>query len=213
MTSPSLSSFAHTMEVPVRGEFYLQLPTGEAERAFPLLLFLHGMNDADSIFELPAPPRLVDDLQLPVAIASPLCRGLRWDIDELLGLLEHLERDLDIDQNRIYVTGISIGGLATWELALRRPHKFAAIVPICGAGQPWNAFRISHIPTWVFHGAKDEIVPVGESKMMVDALNRSGGTAKLTVYPDEAHGAWGRAYNEPDLWSWLLAREIEGQPK
>jgi predicted peptidase len=203
---PTKQSFERDLRLQVRGEYYLQVPVDQTDAALPLLLFLHGMYHADTLFELDAPPRIALEHGLPLIVLSPLCGDMRWNIDTLLGLLDEIRALHPIDSARIYASGISIGGLATWELALRRPDLFAAIAPICGAGQPYNAFRISHIPTWIFHGAQDEVVPVSVSEEMAEALRASGGEPFLTIYPDEGHRAWGRAYGNPDFWKWLHAQ-------
>jgi predicted peptidase len=201
--SPTKQSFDRELRLDVRGDYYLQVPSRQTDTAQPLLLFLHGMYHADTVFELEAPPRIALERGLPLIVLSPLCGEMRWNIDALLGLIDEIREVHRIDSARIYASGISIGGLAIWELALRRPGLFAAIAPICGAGQPYNAFRISHIPTWIFHGAQDEVVPVSVSEEMAQALRDSGGEPRLTIYPDEGHRAWGRAYGDPDFWKWL----------
>jgi predicted peptidase len=160
----------------------------------------------DAIFDIDAPPRIFSQGHLPAIVVSPTCAEMRWPIDQLLGLLDEVESSLPVDHDRICVTGLSIGGLATWELALRAPDRLAAIVPICGAGQPWNAFRISHLPCWAFHGADDEIVPVAETEAMIAAMRDGGGSPKLTVYPGVGHDAWSRAYRDAEMWQWLLAQ-------
>jgi predicted peptidase len=110
-------------------------------------------------------------------------------------------------QDRIYVTGLSMGGFGTWALAAHTPNRFAAIVPICGGGDPSRTKRIAHIPAWVFHGGKDGTVPVENSQKMVDALKKNGGNPKLTIYPEAGHDSWTAAYDTPELYEWLLQQK------
>ena len=99
-----------------------------------------------------------------------------WKPDQLIQLVDHLARHLRIDQRRVYVTGLSMGGYGTWWLAAAYPDRIAAIVPICGGGEPGNmAAQLARVPVWCFHGARDTVVPVSESKQMVDAICRRGG--------------------------------------
>ena len=97
-----------------------------------------------------------------------------------------------------------MGGYGTWALALKYPHRFAAIAPICGAGNPVLARTIKHLPIWVFHGAKDKVVPIKHSQDMVDALKEVGGNVKFTIYPEAGHDSWTETYNNPELYEWFL---------
>jgi predicted peptidase len=109
-----------------------------------------------------------------------------------------------VDVDRIYVTGLSMGGFGTWSLALAYPNRFAAILPICGGGEPILAHRISHLPAWVFHGAGDTVVPLRRSEEMVRALREADGNVRFTVYPDTDHDAWTPTYENPEVFQWLL---------
>ncbi|MGA2436517.1 MAG: prolyl oligopeptidase family serine peptidase, partial [Bryobacteraceae bacterium] len=95
----------------------------------------------------------------------------------------------------------------TWSLAAHRPQRLAAIVPICGGGEPVMARLLPKVPAWVFHGAKDSVVPIERSKKMVEALEQSGGTVKFTVYPDAGHDSWTESYANPQLYEWLLQQK------
>jgi hypothetical protein len=109
-----------------------------------------------------------------------------------------------VDADRIYLTGLSMGGFGTWNLAMTWPGRFAAIAPICGGGNPRNAWSIRHIPTWVFHGAKDPVVPLSMSEDMVSALRQYNGQVTFTVYPEARHDSWTESYDNPELYSWFL---------
>ena len=132
-------------------------------------------------------------------------RELARRVDITGSMLSQIERDYRVDPERIYVTGLSMGGYGTWELALSAPHRFAALAPICGGGSPGRARWIAHLPIWVFHGAKDTTVPVRRSKEMVQALERAGGSPRLTIYPTAKHDSWTETYSNPELYEWLLS--------
>lgn len=111
-----------------------------------------------------------------------------------------------VDKNRIYVTGLSMGGFGTWDIIVRRPKLFAAVVPICG-GDEAQAARIARIPIWAFHGGKDRTVKPLRSRNMVDAIKKAGGKIKYTEYPKVGHFAWTPAYRDPEMFAWLFAQK------
>ena len=109
------------------------------------------------------------------------------------------------DAERVYLTGLSMGGFGTWALAARSPERFAAIVPICGGGLPGKAGRLKDLPTWAFHGGRDRVVRPELSKRMVDAMKAAGAKkVELTIYPDAGHDSWTKTYDNPKLYEWLL---------
>ncbi len=184
---------------------------------WPLVLFLHGAgergNDA-TLLGYHGLPRLVNEGQeFPFILVSPQCpSGYHWSAPLLLKalgtLLDEIEREYSIDPDRIYATGLSMGGYGSWELALAYPQRFAAIVPICGAAH--NLDRISairYLPVWAFHGDRDDVVPLKNAEKTVNALKASGGNVKLTVYPGVRHNSWDSAYADPELYRWLLSQQ------
>jgi predicted peptidase len=185
------------------------------DKQWPLLLFLHGMGERGDDLERVghhALPRLISEGQdFPFIILSPQCpRDKRWqdaDMVELLSaLLDEIERACNVDPDRVLVTGLSMGGFGTWALIQSHPQCFAAAVPICGGGDPARADAIRHLPIWVFHGEKDDVVPFHYSQRMVDALKACESDVRFTVYPDVRHNSWDPAYATPELYSWLLAQ-------
>ena len=123
-------------------------------------------------------------------------------------MLNEVSGKYAVDPDRIIVTGLSMGGFGTWSLAMEYPNRFAAIAPICGGGMTARARRIRHLPAWVFHGAKDNAVPLKASQDMVDALKAAGATdVKFTVYPEAVHDSCTEAYNDPALWEWFLQQK------
>src|SRR5207244_7702516 len=118
-----------------------------------------------------------------------------------------LQKEFSIDPKRLYITGLSMGGYGTWDLISRHPELFAAAAPICGGGDEDQAEKIAKLPIWIFHGAKDQAVPVERSRNMVTALKKAGGEPKYTEYPDVGHDSWVRAYKDPELFAWLFAQK------
>lgn len=181
-----------------------------SEKKYPVLLFLHGAgtrgNDISKLYDNPFFQIVEEHNNFPFVVVAPLCDGNTWfDLWERLKLLTSDIIKLPYaDKDRIYVMGASMGGYATWQLAMSMPDCFAAIVPICGGGMYWNASRLVNVPVWAFHGAKDTTVFLEESIKMVDAVNCSKGKAKLTVYPENGHDAWSDTYRNPEVFSWML---------
>ncbi len=197
------------------------LPDGyESKKKFPLLLFLHGAGERGNNLELVkahGPPKLIKKgKKFPFIVISPQCpQGSWWDAHGLISLLDSVIATHAVDKTRIYLTGLSMGGFGTWELGGRYPDRFAAFAPICGRGR-WPYARgytpfliMSKKPVWVFHGAKDNVVPLQESQLMVDALKRRGGKPEFTIYPDANHDSWTETYNNPKLYEWFLSHKNE----
>lgn len=208
----------------VGGEFdtqYLQfLPANYEEKSeWPLLLFLHGAGERGtdlSKVAVQGPPKLASQGKLQeFVVIAPLCpEDDYWDTwqqqTNLIALLNHVEEELNIDKNRIYVTGLSMGGFGTWHLATALRDRVAAAVPVCGGGNVWTADFLKDIPIWAFHGAKDNVVPLSYSEEMVKAVNESGGNAKLTIFPEANHNSWDAAYEGTEgLYEWILSQSLE----
>jgi predicted peptidase len=206
-----------------RLKYLLFLPDGysaKSRRRWPLMLFLHGSGERGADLRMVmkhGPPRLVAHRpDFPFIVVSPQCPAQRiWDTATLLALLDHVTKKLRVDRRRVYLTGMSMGGFATWDLAVTEPRRFAAIAPICGGGAvlpvylatPAKEKALRTLPVWAFHGARDELVSVSESERMIGALRRAGATdLRLTIYPDAGHDSWTETYDNPKLYEWLLAR-------
>ena len=194
----------------IQKNYLLYLPKGyPGESPWPLLLFLHGSgergNDIDRV-KRHGPPRLADEgTDFPFVIVSPQCpAGETWSAESLDRFLDKMLKRYRIDRNRVYVSGLSLGGYGTWDLAGTFPERFAAAAPVCGGGDPARAGAMKDLPLWVFHGEKDWVVPVEKSREMVDALKKVNGKVKFTMYPDTGHDAWTPAYSNPALYQWFL---------
>jgi len=189
-----------------------------SKKDWPLILFLHGSgergNDVNMI-GTHGPAKLIakENKEFPFIIVSPQCpKNNQWSggqqIADLNALLDDLVSRYRIDKQRIYVTGLSMGGYGTWHFAAAYPDRFAAIAPICGGGNPKDAASIAHLPIWVFHGAKDKSVPIKKSQDMVTALKKAGSKVKFTVYPNAGHDSWTATYNNPELYEWFLKHTL-----
>jgi predicted peptidase len=124
-----------------------------------------------------------------------------------LELLFMIQEKNPVDLDRVYIAGISMGGFATWEALIRQPQNFAAAIPVCGGGDVSFADRIKDVPVWAFHGAEDPVVPVVCSRSMIESLTKAGGDPRYTEYPRVGHNSWDRAFDEPELLSWLFSQK------
>jgi predicted peptidase len=194
-------------------QYLLYLPENyKAAQNWPLVLFLHGSGERGSKIERVkkhGPPKLVaEGRKFPFILVSPQCPAdQRWDAEKLGELISQLEKRYSVDKDRIYVTGLSMGGAGTWALVASDPERFAAIAPVCGRGNPASAKSFARKPAWVFHGARDRVVPLRESQRMVDAMKASGGAPKFTIYPEAGHDSWTAAYSNPKFYDWLLGQK------
>ncbi len=184
---------------------------------WPLIVFLHGAsergNDINKLLNH-GPHKFVEKKNLPFVILSPQCaHGEYWETDKVMYLLDLAIEKHSIDPKKIYLTGLSMGGFGTWQVASHYPERFAAIAPICGGGSRYMAFKLRNMPVWVFHGAKDTIIPVSKSEEMVYLLQKEGNNPEFTIYPDAAHDSWTATYKSPKLYEWFLEHEIRGKGK
>jgi len=186
-----------------------------ANGSYPLMLYLHGSGQRGNylnLLKIVGPPSFLDEKSdFPFVVVSPQCPENRyWNTDDLLDLLDHIEATLPIDKNRIYVTGLSMGGFGTWSLAQAAPDRFAAIAPICGGGNLENICIMRDVPVWAFHGKLDPDVPYTESERLIERLKEYGSDVKLTLYPDAGHDAWTTTYENKELYDWLLSKSKNG---
>jgi len=202
-------------------QYYVQMPAradrGGAKK-WPAIVYLHGMgligldvNDVTSSFVVQYARRTSD---FPFIVFAPRCpAGGRWYklIPELADLLDEIVAKYPVDTDRIYLTGASMGGFACWRLAAEHPDRFAAVVPVCGGGDPGDVERIKDLPLWDFHGAKDPGVSIQASYEMVEALRKVHGRVRFTVYANGDHFISTRTYNTAALYAWMLAQS-RGNP-
>ena len=202
-----------TISKTVSSQYLVFLPEGygEKEQKWPLILYLHpAAESGDDLEKVKAhgPPRIAEKQKdFPFIVVSPQCPKGQWwahSIDILVTLLDEVISRYDVDTERIYLTGIDMGGHGTWYFAWEYPQRFAAIAPVSGWASPQKACNLRNVPVWAFHGAKDRAVPPKRSEEMVDAVKGCGGDAKLTLYPDLGHDCWTVTYDNKDLYDWFL---------
>jgi predicted peptidase len=191
-------------------------------KRYPLVIFFHGSEERgnDNISSLKHIAQLFLDehnrKDFPTYLLVPQCpKELNWTYpgwyDEprqpmrsVIKLIEMLMNEPTIDTTRIYLTGLSMGGYATWYLLTRFPGRFAAAVPICGGGDWHRVSTFSRVPIWAFHGRKDDVVPVEQSRNMINALQEAGGEPRYTEYKRVKHNSWEDAYQEEELLKWIF---------
>jgi len=201
------------VQVKVRMQYLLYLPKDyDQAKPTPLMLFLHGAGERGTNLDkvkIHGPPKLIEaGKEFPCIVVSPQCPSDQWwQPLELIALLDDVSSKYNVDPERIYVTGLSMGGFGTWQLASYAPRKFAALAPICGGGEGYWAKQIAHIPTWIFHGDKDGAVPIARSDAMVAALKKAGAEPKYTVYTGVGHDSWTATYDDPKFYEWLFAQK------
>ena len=199
-------------------DYYLYLPEGYEDRDdWPLVVFLHGGGEAGDDLSLVAkhgPPAMVAaGRAFPFVLLAPQSphRSRMWDDEAVLSLIDETLETRRVDPNKVVVTGLSRGGMATWRLGMQHPERFAGLVPIAGGGLPVYAFRLKDVPVWAFYGAKDEAVALDDARRVADRLAAEGGDVEITIYPEADHvGTWEAAYADPRLWAWIAERERKG---
>ena len=210
---------------------YRQLyPDYDTIRKYPLVIFLHGSgergNDNEAQLKWGVENFATDEMmQLHSAIViAPQCpAGKGWSnfshtnqgsmvlqptpsrpMEMVIALIHQVEKNFPVDTNRIYITGLSMGGFGTYDAIERYPDLFAAAVPVCGGGDVSKASEIANIPIWIFHGSEDAAVNPQYSLDMANALRKAGAHPGLTMYPETGHFSWIAAYSDPAMMAWLF---------
>jgi len=230
--------------VTVQGETYryqVYVPADyDSHKKWPVIVFLHGAGEHGDDGLLQTDVGLGHAIRehaatFPFIVVMPQCRKDKLWIQpdmqaQALAALDQSSKEFHADRNRVYLTGLSMGGYGTWDLAVKYPKRFAAYVVICGGvrgperlpqlhvslvddpkiADPYaeTARRMGKTPVWIFHGTDDPAVPVDESRKMADALKAAGGRVQYTEYPGVGHESWLKAYAEPDLVPWLLKQKL-----
>lgn len=206
-------------------KYLLYLPPNyskSSDQKWPLMLFLHGAGERGTNINRAAthgPMSLVKQgTNFPFIIIAPQCpEDEIWENEPLLQLLDRIENNYAVDTNRVYLTGLSMGGYGSWRLGLGHPERFAALAPICGGAnmievilgswEPDHRKQMMRLPIWAFHGAKDDVVPPIESERLVNSLKKMGHKKiQLTVYPKAKHDSWKETYADPKFYEWLLSQ-------
>ena len=196
--------------------YWLSLPPESEKKpdaGWPVMFFMHGAGERGANLDLVkkhGPPKLVGKTAElnKFIIVSPQCpEGRWWDVVALKGLIDHILNTQPVDKDRVILTGLSMGGYATWSLLAAHPDLAAAAVPVCGGGDPSKAASFKDVPLRCYHGAKDNAVPQKKSDEMIEALKKAGGKPEYTVYPDAGHDSWSAAYGEAKLFQWMLEQK------
>jgi predicted peptidase len=183
-------------------------------QTWPLIVFLHGKGERgddglkQTAIGLGQAIRLNPE-RFPCLVVMPQCPDTGWwdaARDDVLLSVNRTREEYTIDPDRIYLTGLSMGGYATWIFGAAVPDTFAALMPICGGGQPEDAAKLAATPVWAFHGAADETVKPDESRRMVEAVKKAGGKVQYTEYKGVGHNSWDNAYGDPKAIKWLLSQ-------
>jgi predicted peptidase len=184
---------------------------------YPLLLFLHGAGEKgnDNKKQLKhdptklAPKGVFEKNQ--VIVVAPQCPADQmWSgqtLETVIKLVKNLQKELPVDPQRTYISGLSMGGFGTWSALALEPRLFAAAIPICGGGDPASVRKFDKVPIWAFHNDGDPTVGVAGSRSMIEALKKAGGDPKYTEYQSTQHDAWSRTYKDPALYEWLFAQK------
>ena len=186
------------------------------DKNYPLVIYLHGAGgrgrNIETILKHSFFAETAKWLEDAICIA-PQCYENSWFsiFEQLQEFVQYAIFSPNVDTARVYLVGASMGGYAVWQMAMSHPEWFAAIIPICGGGMYWNAGRLIHMGVWAFHGEKDRTVFCEESRKMVEAICKNGGTAKLTVYGECEHNAWIPTFRNQAVWNWLLSHKLHYQ--
>ena len=191
--------------------FVSYTPTAQKGK-LPLIIQLHGAGERGdgkenlSLVDVHGFSKVVADKEFPCMFVMPQCPcDSFWAarVESILNFIDQLIEEFDVDTNKIYLTGLSMGGYGTWFTAMAKPERFAAIAPVCGGGMAWNACVLK-MPVWAFHGACDNVVSPTQSDEMVAALQAAGADVKYTRVENVGHDVWNYAYNE-ELLAWFLS--------
>lgn len=201
-------------------------------KKYPLVLFFHGAGECGTDNEKQLIHGMNDFAsdeimaKYPAFVVAPQCpEGQQWvdtpwtadshtmkekptePLRQSLELVDSLVKLLPVDEKRLYITGLSMGGFGVWDAIQRQPDRFAAAVPICSGGDPAYAEKIKHIPVWAFHGDSDTAVKPKRSREMIEAIKNAGGTPKYTEYEKTGHDSWTKTYADPQVYEWLFEQE------
>lgn len=210
----------YTVTMKAEYKYVLQIPKKlKTEENLPLIVFLHGSgergNELNQV-KVHGPWNFLQAHQeYRFILLAPQCQnGEVWDPYKLDALLNDIVANHPVDPSRIYLTGLSMGGFGTWDWAMLRPDRFAALAPICGASNlhRLSAQKVKDIPIWVFHGALDASVPYELSARVVRELEMMGANVNFTVYPLAGHDSWTETYLNKELYDWFLQQRL-GNPK
>ena len=199
---------------PKWGFSFVEYSPAEKKGKLPLIVQLHGAGergngDSDlAKVDLHGFSKFIQDKEIDCIFAMPQCpENQFWAgrVESIVKFVEMLIEEYDADKDRVYLTGLSMGGFGTWYTSMLRPDLFAAISPVCGGGMPWNA-AVLDMPIWAFHGSEDKTVDTFYSDDMVKALEKHGKDVTYSRLDGVGHGAWNHTYDQ-ELLDWLLSKK------
>ncbi|WFB37585.1 alpha/beta hydrolase-fold protein [Kiritimatiellota bacterium B12222] len=207
-------SYSVPITITYKYDYLVILPANYSpSEPLPVVLFLHGAGERGEdlqIVKKHGPFKKISEAETPVIIVAPQCpKGEYWNTEVLSGLLDEVEKKYAVDKSRIYLTGLSMGGYGAWSLAAFEPHRFAAVAPICGGGDPEDARKLVDTPVWAFHGDKDTSVKLEKGQAMIDSLKDAGGNPKFTIYEGVGHDSWTETYNNDEFYKWIFAQHLQ----
>lgn len=207
---------SHKKEVTNSTEIqYLLYTPKQNQDLYPLVVFLHGGAESDKDLSISKkhgiPKRIAEGKDFPFYVFAPLNpnkKGL-WDDRTIHNMAMNLADSLPIDKNRIYLAGLSRGGDGIWRMAVNQPNTYAAMISVCAADIPMIYLKwAKKLPVWFFHGEKDAVVPVEQTKAAYKAFKKLNPNTKLTIYPDAKHDSWTETYNNEAVYTWLLQQHL-----
>ena len=211
-----LISDAETTVIEEKLSYYLYYPENYEvtdKNGYGILVFLHGGGESggqlNQIKKNGPPKLLVEGKEFPFLILAPQNPHIRqwWNVRAVNQLVDTIVANNNVDSQRIYLTGLSRGGSAAWDLAVQYPNKWAALAVVCGmAPVPYADWIAKDLPVWVFHGAEDAVIPVDESDKMVKRLKEMNYEVRYTRYDGIGHNSWDRAYTTEELYEWLVVQ-------
>ncbi|MDK2976250.1 MAG: hypothetical protein PWP06_725 [Candidatus Marinimicrobia bacterium] len=213
--APKSLTFATTITRSFDENYLLYLPENYDRSDFdwPMMIFLHGAGNAiwniEDIREAEPPSMFEQDIYSEYILLCPqLHDDVHWDVDRLDAITQHVLENYRIDEQRLYITGLSRGGFGTWEYAVTYPRRFAAVVPI-SARDVAAVERLRNTPVWIFHGDLDDGVPWQGAQFMYHRLRNVSDKVRFTLYSNVGHWAWQPAYHSEDLWQWIFSQVNE----
>lgn len=197
--------------------YVVYIPKGyDASKKYPVLLFLHGSGETKGGSKQPVEvgigPAIKKRADFPFIVVIPQSEKRTWkaktdDGNRALAILDEVMKDYATDADRVILTGLSMGGFGTWSLGFSEKDRWAALVPICGGGDPRFGATFKDMPIWCFHGGADKVVPAKYSQDMIEAIKKAGGEPKYTEYEGVGHNSWDDAYGTDELYKWMLKQK------
>jgi predicted peptidase len=200
--------------LPYALDYLAYVPTSyekDTAKKWPLVIFMHGSGERGDQLNLVRKNGLPFELDrrgdTPYIMIAPQCPAkANWNVQVLEALLTDLLKRYRVDEKRVVVTGLSLGGYGSWAWSCEHPERFAGVIPVCGGIDPAKTVTLKGMPIWAFHGDKDKAVPFERGQAAAEAAKKNGADVKFTVYPGVGHNSWEKAYAEPELEAWILAR-------